>query len=252
MPPAAAGAWPAGRRFGTLAEQIAIDETDVALKPRNLSMVEAASIPLVGLTAWQVLVERAQLKAGQKLLIHAGSGGVGTFAIQLAKHLGAAVATTTSTSNIGLVRSLGADLVIDYKKDDFSDVLSGYDVVLNSLDQVTLEKSLKVLIPAGKLISISGPPDVAFARSIGLNWFLQQVIRLLSLGIRRKAKRRGIDYSFVFMRAQGEQLGRITALIESGVIKPVVDRVFPFAAVNDAMAYLETGRAKGKIVIEMV
>lgn len=239
---------PRDGRIGTLAGQIAVDEADVALKPRNLSMVEAASIPLVGLTAWQVF-ERANLKKGQKILIHAGSGGVGTFAIQLARHLGATVATTTSTSNIDLVKSLGADVVIDYKKEDFSDLLSGYDVVLNSLDEITLEKSLKVLKPGGKLISISGPPDVAFARSIGLNWFLQQVTRLLSLGIRRKARRHGSDYSFLFMRAQGEQLGRITALVESGVIRPVVDRVFPFAAVNDAMAYLEAGRAKGKVVI---
>jgi len=242
---------PRDGRVGTLAEQIAIDETDVALKPRNLSMVEAASIPLVGLTAWQVLVERASLKKGQKVLIHAGSGGVGTFAIQLAKQLGATVATTTSTSNVDLVKNLGADVVIDYKKDDFSKLLSGYDVVLNSLDQATLEKSIGVLKPGGKLISISGPPDVAFAKSVGLNWFLQQVMRLLSLGIRRKAKRRGIDYSFVFMRAHGEQLSKITALIESGVIRPVVDRVFPFLETNEAMAYLETGRAKGKIVIEV-
>ena len=242
---------PRDGRVGTLAEQIAIDETDVALKPRNLSMVEAASIPLVGLTAWQVLVERASLKKGQKVLIHAGSGGVGTFAIQLAKYLGATVATTTSTSNVDLVKNLGADVVIDYKKDDFSKLLSGYDVVLNSLDQATLEKSIGVLKPGSKLISISGPPDVAFAKSVGLNWFLQQVMRLLSLGIRRKAKRRGIDYSFVFMRAHGEQLSKITALIESGVIRPVVDRVFPFLETNEAMAYLETGRAKGKIVIEV-
>jgi len=242
---------PRDGRVGTLAEQIAIDETDVALKPRNLSMVEAASIPLVGLTAWQVLVERASLKKGQKVLIHAGSGGVGTFAIQLAKQLGATVATTTSTSNVDLVKNLGADVVIDYKKDDFSKLLSGYDVVLNSLDQATLEKSIGVLKPGSKLISISGPPDVAFAKSVGLNWFLQQVMRLLSLGIRRKAKRRGIDYSFVFMHAHGEQLSKITALIESGVIRPVVDRVFPFLETNEAMAYLETGRAKGKIVIEV-
>lgn len=238
-------------RIGTLAEFIAIDEADLAMKPRNLSMGQAASIPLVGLTAWQVLVERASLKKGQKVLIHAGSGGVGTFAIQLAKHLGATVATTTSTANVDLVKRLGADVVIDYKKDDFAKLLSGYDVVVNSLGEDALEKSLTVLKPGGKLISISGPPDVAFAKANGLNWLLLQVMRLLSLGIRRKAKRRGIDYSFVFMRAQGEQLGTIAALIESGVIKPVVDRVFPFAAVNDAMAYLETGRAKGKIVIEV-
>lgn len=242
---------PRDGRIGTLAGQIAIDEADVALKPANLSMPEAASIPLVGLTAWQVLVEHARLKAGQKVLIHAGSGGVGTFAIQLAKHLGATVATTTSTGNVDLVKRLGADVVIDYKNNDFSELLSGYDVVLNSLDAATLEKSLKVLKPGGKLVSISGPPDPAFARSMGLNGFLRLVMRLLSLGIRRKAKRLGVDYSFVFMRADGEQLARITALLESGRIKPTIDRAFPYLETNAAMAYLESGRARGKVVIEM-
>lgn len=238
-------------RIGTFAEFIAMNEADVALKPGNLTMEEAASIPLVGLTAWQILVERAQLKKGQKVLIHAGSGGVGTFAIQLAKHLGATVATTTSTANVDLVRSLGADVVIDYRKEDFAKVLDGYDVVLNSLGQDTLEKSLEVLKPGGKLISISGPPDMAFAKESGLNWFFQQVLRLLSFGIRRKAKRHGVSYSFMLMRANGEQLGRITSLIESGAVRPVVDRIFPFAATNDAMDYLATGRAKGKIVIRV-
>lgn len=242
---------PGKDRIGTFAERIAIDESEVALKPRNLDMGEATSIPLVGLTAWQVLVERAALKKGQKVLIHAGSGGVGTFAIQLAKHLGATVATTTSAANVDLVKSLGADVVIDYKNEDFTKLLSGYDVVLNSLDKDTLERSLQVLKPGGKLISISGPPDVAFARENGLNWVLQQVMRLLSLGIRSKAKRRGIDYSFVFMRAHGGQLGKITELIESGIIKPVVDRTFPFLAMNEAMSYLVTGRAKGKVVIQL-
>ena len=130
-------------RIGTFAEFIAMNEADVAMKPKNLTMEEAASIPLVGLTAWQVLIERANLKKGQKVLIHAGSGGVGTFAIQLAKHLGATVATTTSTANVELVKSLGADIVIDYKKEDFEKVLRGYDVVLNSLGKDTLEKSLE-------------------------------------------------------------------------------------------------------------
>ncbi len=238
-------------RIGTLAEYIAMNETDVALKPKNITMEEAASIPLVGLTAWQVLIERANLKKGQKVLIHAGSGGVGAFAIQLAKHIGATVATTTSTANIDLVKSLGADVVIDYRKEDFSKLLNGYDVVLNSLDKDTLEKSLKVLKPGGKLISISGPPDMAFAKENGLNWFLQQVMRLLSFSIRKKAKRHGVSYSFVFMRANGDQLSKITSLVESNIIKPVVDRIFPFQATNEAMDYLETGRAKGKVVISM-
>lgn len=237
--------------IGTFAKFIAISEGDVALKPKNLSMEEAASIPLVGLTAWQVLVERAGLTTGQKVLIHAGSGGVGTFAIQLAKHLGATVATTTSTANVELVTSLGADVVIDYKKQDFEKILSGYDVVLNSLGNDTLQKSLSVLKPGGKLISISGPPDVAFTKEIGANWFLQQVMRVLSSGIRRKAKRRDVGYAFHFMRANGAQLAKITALIESGIIRPVVDRVFPFGATNEALTYIDAGRAKGKVVVQV-
>ena len=221
---------PRDGRVGTFAEFISINEADLTPKPKNLSMEEAASIPLVSLTAWQVLVEKANLQKGQKILIHAGSGGVGTFAIQLAKHLGATVATTTSAANIELVKSLGADVVVDYKREDFSKVLSGYDVVLNSLDKGTLEKSLSVLKPGGKLISISGPPDVAFAKEIGASWFLQQIMRLLSFGIRRKAKRHHINYSFLFMRASGEQLRQITSLIEAGIIRPVMDRIFPFEA----------------------
>ncbi|WSH02065.1 NADP-dependent oxidoreductase [Rhizobium ruizarguesonis] len=240
---------PRDHRIGTFAEFIAIDQSDVALKPNNLSMTEAASIPLVGLTAWQALVEVGKVKPGQKVFIQAGSGGVGTFAIQLAKHLGAAVATTTSAGNAELARSLGADVVIDYKTQDFEKVLSGYDLVLNSQDPKTLEKSLGVLKPGGQLISISGPPDPAFAGELGLNLFLKLVLRLLSRGVRKKAKRLGIRYSFLFMRAEGQQLGQITALIKSGAIRPVVDKVFPFEKTGDALAYVETGRAKGKVVI---
>ena len=242
---------PADGRIGAFAEFIAIKEDDVAIKPKALSMEEAASIPLVGLTAWQALIERANLRKGQKVFIQAGSGGVGTFAIQLAKHLGATVATTTSTDNVDLVRSLGADTIIDYKQDDFENVLSGYDVVLNSLDKVTLEKSLRVLKPGGQLISISGPPDAAFARSIGASWVLRTITGALSYGIRAKAKRRQVAYSFLFMRANGDQLMKITSLIDDGIIRPVVDRVFPFASTKEAMAYVEAGRAKGKVVVSL-
>jgi NADPH:quinone reductase-like Zn-dependent oxidoreductase len=242
---------PADGRIGAFAEFIAIKEGDVAIKPRALTMEEAASIPLVGLTAWQALIERANLQKGQKVLIHAGSGGVGTFAIQLAKHVGATVATTTSTDNVDLVRSLGADIVIDYKKEDFPNVLRDYDVVLQSLDKVTLEKSLRVLKPGGQLISISGPPDAAFARSIGASWVVRTIIGVLSYGIRAKAKRHQAHYSFLFMRANGDQLTKITALIDEGIIRPVVDRVFPFASTKEAMAYVEGGRAKGKVVVSL-
>jgi NADPH:quinone reductase-like Zn-dependent oxidoreductase len=242
---------PRDGRIGTFAERISINEADVALKPKNLSMAEAASIPLVSLTAWQALVEKANLRTGQKILIHAGSGGVGTLAIQLAKHLGATVATTTSTANVDLVRHLGAEVVIDYKTHDFEKVLSGYDVVLHSLDRDTLHRSLGVLSPGGTLISISGPPDVAFAREHGLNWLLRQVMGVLSFGVRRKAKGRGIRYSFLLMRANGEQLSQITSLIEVGIIRPVMDRIFPFEATNDALAYIEAGRSKGKVVVKL-
>src|SRR5881392_3646441 len=177
---------PADGRIGAFAEFIAIKEADVAVKPKALTMEEAASIPLVGLTAWQALIERANLKKGQRVLIHAGSGGVGTFAIQLAKHVGATVATTTSTANVDLVRRLGADIMIDYKKEDFAEVLRDYDVVLNSLDKATLEKSLRVLKPGGQLISISGPPDAAFARSLGASWVLRMIMGVLSYGITTK------------------------------------------------------------------
>lgn len=240
---------PRDHRVGTFAEFIAVNETDVALKPKNLSMTEAASIPLVGLTAWQAFVEVGKVKPGQKVFIQAGSGGVGTIAIQLAKHLGATVATTTSAKNVELVRSLGADVVIDYNAQDFEKALSGYDLVLNSQDPKTLEKSLRVLKPGGQLISISGPPDPAFAEAFGLNPFLKLVMRLLSRGVRKKAKALGVRYSFLFMRAQGQQLSEITSLIESGVIRPVVDKVFPFENAGNALAYVETGRAKGKVVI---
>ncbi len=242
---------PADGRIGAFAEFIAINESDVAIKPAALSMEEAASVPLVGLTAWQALVERADLRPGQHVLIHAGSGGVGTVAIQLAKHLGATVATTTSTANVDLVRRLGADVVIDYTKEDFTDRLRDYDVVLNSLDKVTLEKSLRVLKPGGQLISISGPPDAPFARSIEASWIVRLVVPALSYGIRAKARARQVRYSFLFMRANGGQLAEITSLIDAGIVRPVVDRVFPFASTTQAMAYVETGRAKGKVVVSL-
>jgi len=242
---------PADGRIGAFAEFIALKEDDVAIKPKALTMEEAASVPLVGLTAWQALIERASLKRGHKVLIHAGSGGVGTFAIQLAKHVGATVATTTSTANVDLVKSLGADVVIDYKKDDFSHVLREYDTVLNTLDKVTLEKSLRVLKPGGQLISISGPPDAAFARSLSAGWVLRTIMDVLSYTIRAKAKRRQVHYSFLFMKANGRQLAQITSLIDGGFIRPVVDRVFPFASIKEAMAYVESGRGKGKVVVSL-
>ncbi|MEE4888611.1 NADP-dependent oxidoreductase [Pseudomonas alliivorans] len=242
---------PEQERMGSFAELICLHEESVALKPAHLTMVQAASVPLVALTAWQVLVETAKVKKGQRVLIHAGSGGVGTIAIQLAKHLGAFVATTTSTSNVEWVKALGADVVIDYKTQHFESLLQGYDVVLNSLGSDELEKSLNVLKPGGHLISISGPPTPAFAEQQKLNRVLKQVMRLLSYGIRKKARKQGVAYSFVFMRASGAQLKEVTRLIEAGIIKPILDRTFAFQQTADALAYVEQGRAKGKVVVQL-
>lgn len=242
---------PPETRIGAFAELIAVEQSALALKPKNITMEAAASLPLVALTTWQVLVETAQLKKGQKVFIHAGSGGVGTIAIQLAKHLGAFVATTTSTNNVDWVKALGADVVIDYKQQTFESVLHDYDVVLNSLGPVELEKSLNILKPGGQLISISGPPTAEFAQAQKLFWGLGWVMRLLSSGIRRKARKKGVSYAFVFMRASGAQLKNITALVESGVITPVIDRIFPFESTAEALSYVERGRAKGKVIIKL-
>jgi alcohol dehydrogenase len=240
-------------RIGTFAEYVATNEHSVAHKPSSLTLEEAAAMPMVGLTPWQVLVERGNIniQPGQKVLIHAGAGGVGSIAIQLAKHLGATVATTASTANVDKVKGFGADIVIDYKKDDFSTILRDYDLVLDSVGGETQEKSLRVLKPGGQVVSIYGPPDAAYARDFGLSRFLQVAMSLLSFQIRRKAKRHHVHYSFLFMRPNGDQLREIGSLIDSGIIRPVVDRVFPFESTREALAYVEEGRAKGKIVVKV-
>ncbi|GEN72722.1 NADP-dependent oxidoreductase [Chryseobacterium lathyri] len=238
--------------IGTFAEFISINEKDVALKPKNLTMEEAASIPLVGLTAWQALITKSNIQAGQKVFIQAGSGGVGTFAIQLAKYLGATVATTASEKSFELLKSLGADVLIDYKTQNFEDILMDYDAVLNSQDNKTLEKSFNILKSKGKIISISGPPTPTFANEFNLPWYIKLVTKLLSRKIRKKADKQNINYSFLFMKADGKQLAEITKLIEAGEIKPVIDKVFSFENTNEAVKYVESGRAKGKVVIKML
>lgn len=243
---------PADFHIGAFAEYIAVNENDIALKPKNISMEQAASLPLVALTVWQALIEKANLKKGQKVFIQAGSGGVGTIAIQLAKHLGATVATTTSTDNIELVKSMGADIVIDYKTQDFETILKNYDLVLNSQDEKTLEKSLRIVKPGGNIISISGPPDPAFAKEIGLSWLLKIAFSFLSRKVRSQAQKLHVNYSFLFMKANGKQLSEIGKLFETGVLHPVMDKVFPFDQMNEALAYVASGRAKGKVVVKVV
>ncbi|MFV0469105.1 MAG: NADP-dependent oxidoreductase [Dysgonomonas sp.] len=237
--------------IGTFAEYIAVNENDVALKPQNLSMEEAASVPLVALTAWQALVEKGNIKKGDKVFIQAGSGGVGIFAIQLAKHLGATIATTASTGSFELLKQLGADILIDYKTQDFESILKDYDLVINSQDSKTLEKSLNIVKLGGKVTSISGPPTPDFAKNIGASRVIRFILSLISSGIRRKAKRKGIAYEFLFMRANGRQLEEITKLIESSIIKTLLDKIYPFEQTNEALRYLEKGRAKGKVVVKI-
>ncbi|HEV7184848.1 MAG TPA: NADP-dependent oxidoreductase [Leifsonia sp.] len=238
---------PSDGRAGTFAERIAVAESDLALKPASVDMIEAASLPLVALTAWQALVERGQLRAGQKVLIHGGAGGVGTIAIQLAKHLGATIATTVSAADVDFVRELGADVVIDYRTGDFEAELFGYDLALDSLGGENLEKSLRILKPGGKAIGIAGPPDPAFARRIGLNPLLRVAVGRLSSKIRKQAKRLGVSYEFLFMHGDGQQLRQIAALVDEQVIRPVVGRVVPFEGIPAELASLGHG-VRGKAV----
>ena len=241
---------PRDLRIGTFAQYIAVDPADIAPKPTSLTMEESAAVPLVALAAWQSLVDVAHLRSGQKVLIHAGAGGLGSTAIQLARHLGAYVATTASGRDAHRLRELGASEVVDYKQADFGKVLSGYDVVLDSLGGATLEKSLAILKPGGLAISVVGPPDAAFAEQLGRP-LLKPVMWLMSLKVRAQARRLGVRYSFFFMRADGERLRALAALYDSGVLRPVIDRTFPFDETLDALAFVEQGRAKGKVVVAM-
>ena len=236
---------------GTLAEFVVVPESAAALKPPNLDFVQAASIPMVALTSWQALKERARLKPGQKVFIPAGAGGIGTFAIQLAKYLGAKVGTTTSSGNVDLVRSLGADDVIDYNKQQFETVLRDYDAVLGTIGGDAIERSLGVLKRGSTVVSLVGPPDAAFARARGMNFFMVFLFGLLSRKIIRGAGKRGAKYSFLFVHPDGDQLAQIGEILRAGDIRPVIDKVFPFAQAKDALGYLAKGRAKGKVVVQM-
>jgi NADPH:quinone reductase-like Zn-dependent oxidoreductase len=236
---------------GSLAEFAVVPESAAALKPANLDFVQAASIPMVSLTSWQALKERSNLRAGQKVFIPAGSGGIGTFAIQLAKYLGAKVGTTTSTSNVTFVQSLGADEVVDYKKQEFENVLRNYDVVLGTIRGDAIEKSIGILKPDSRIVSLIGPLDRNFARARRLNFFLRFVFGMMSRKIISLAKKRQVNYSFLFVRPDGAQLSEIGKLLESEHIKPVIDRVFPFEQAKDALSYLAQGRARGKVIVKV-
>lgn len=236
---------------GSLAEFAVVPERVAAHKPANLDFVQAASVPMVGLTSWQAMKERAGVRVGQKVFIPAGAGGIGSMAIQLAKHFGAQVGTTTSTGNVALVRSLGADVVIDYKKQAFEQELRGYDMALGTLKGEEIEKAIGILQPSGKIVSLVGPLDAAFARARKLNVILKFVFGLMSRKVMRLAARREVAYSFLFVRPDGGQLAEIGKLLTSERIRPVIDKVFPFDQAKEALDYLAQGRAKGKVVVQI-
>lgn len=218
---------PATTRFGTYAEYVGIDEELLAKIPENISFEEAASIPLAGLTAWQALFDVAHLEKGEKVLIHAGSGGVGSLAIQLAKEKGAYVATTASEKNHAFLKELGADEVIDYKTTNFEEVLHDYDVVFDTMGGEIQTKSYQVLKKGGRLVTIVNAPD------------------------EEKANEYGVTASNVWLQPNGKQLEQLGALLQNGKLKAIVGHVFPFSeqGLKEAHALSESHHAKGKIVI---
>ncbi|WP_026568584.1 NADP-dependent oxidoreductase [Bacillus sp. UNC41MFS5] len=242
---------PRKSKIGTFAEYIAIHEDDIALNPKNLSFEEAASIPLVGLTSYQALTDILQLQKGQKILIHAGAGGVGTFAIQLAKLMGATVATTASDAGANLVKSLGADEIINYKTEKFEEILKNYDAVFDTLGGEILEKSFEVIKSGGKVVSVSGLPNARFGKEYGSGFFKTLLFSAASHKLTELEKKHNVQYTFLFMKPSGEQLRIISNFIEAGKIKPIIDRVFPFEDAQKAMEYAESGRAKGKIILKI-
>lgn len=237
--------------IGSLAEFAVVPERVAAPKPTNLDFVQAASVPMVGLTSWQAMKERAGVRPGQKVFIPAGAGGIGSMAIQLAKHFGAKVGTTTSTGNVALVRSLGADEVIDYKKQVFEKELRGYDMALGTLRDEEIDKAIGILQPGGKMVSLVGPTDTAFAEARGLNVILKFVFGLMGRKTKQLAAKRNVSYSFLFVRPDGAQLAEIGQLLQAGTIRPVVDKVFPFEQAMEALAYVAQGRSKGKVVVQV-
>jgi NADPH:quinone reductase-like Zn-dependent oxidoreductase len=239
-------------RIGAFAQEVVAAEEFVAPKPASLSHVEAASLPLVGLTAWQTLSEVAQLKPGQTVLVHAGAGGVGSAAVQLARHLGAKVVATASAKNAELVRGFGADTVVDYHSQRFEEVVRDVDVALDGVGMENVLRSFRCIRPGGIVISIADGPDLAFAREFGVSPLLWPVFWLLGAKPNQAARRQRARYRYWFMRADGQQLRHLTSLVEQGVLRPHVDKVFPFSQTREALAYAESGKARGKVVVQQV
>ncbi len=238
-------------RIGTFAEYIAVDQGAIALKPKNINFEEAASIPLVGLTSYQALHDIMQIQPGQKVMIQGGSGGIGTIAIQLAKYLGAYVATTTSANNFDLVKSLGADYPINYQTTNFAEVLQDYDYVFDTRGGATLEAAFKIIKPGGKVVSIAGLPNYRFGKEYGVPLWEQFAFKMVTRNLTKLEKQTQASYTFLFMKPSGTQLDVLRHLIEAEIIKPVIDRIVPLSEVKEALSYSQSGRATGKIILQM-
>ncbi len=238
-------------RIGAFAEYALVRAQNAAPMPVSLDFVQAASLPLVGLTAWQALVGLARLQPGERVLIHAGAGGVGSVAIQIAKHLGAWVATTASAANRDLVTELGADQFIDYRQLRFEHQLSDCHAVIDTQGGEVLERSFAVLRPGGVVVTVGGVPNTAWARQRGLNPFVRLALGWMTRRAARLARQRQARYEYLFIEPSGAQLQQIAHLVDAGVLRPVVDRVFPFEQVAQAFAYLEAGHARGKVVLRV-
>lgn len=236
---------------GTLSEFVSVDARDVARAPQSLSLSEAAGLPVAALTAWQALVDMGHTAEGNTVLVHGGTGGVGSVAIQLAKHLGATVATTVSTKNIDAARELGADIVIDYTRDDLVQRLGGtsLDLVLDTQGGTTLLKSLEVLRPGGTAIGVTGPPEPVFAHRIGVNRVVRLAIRAMSARVRRRARRLGVTYRFLFITPDGAALQEVAKLADDGVLRPIIDHVRAFDQAQTALDDVLAGGTRGKVLV---
>jgi NADPH:quinone reductase-like Zn-dependent oxidoreductase len=239
-------------RAGAFAEQACVDEVHAAHMPRNLDFADAAAVPLAGLTALQALRDELGVRPGQRVFISGGAGGVGTFAIQIAKWLGGDVTTTASPRGEALVRALGCDQTIDYTSQDISGMAAGFDAGLDLVGGNTLTQMFDIMKPGTKVVSVAALPEPQTAiRDLGGSRALAAIFWMISYGIRSRARRAGVGYRYLFMHPSGSDLAQLAELIEQGKLKVTVDKTYPFANISDALAYVESGRAKGKVVVTM-
>ncbi|MFJ5212364.1 NADP-dependent oxidoreductase [Streptomyces nigra] len=236
---------------GAFADVLAVDESLVAAVPASLDLGKAAAIPTVGLTALQALRDALSIRPGMRLLITGGAGGVGTIAIQIAKILGAHVTVTASSRGEALVRSLGADTVVDYTTERVGDVVADQDAVFDMVGGRTLREAFGVVKPGGKVVSIASVPDAESARQVGGGAAAAALFRMLSARRNQLARRFGVSYRFVFARPDGDDLAELARYVEEDGLRVIVDREFPFERIDEAFTYLGTGRAKGKVTVRI-